>query len=376
MKRILAGAMCAALALPTLTACADKASDDTKAVKVSASDDKCELDNTKGQTGMNSFSVTNSGKKVTEFYVIDDHGRVQGEVENIGPGASRTLSVELRTPGKYTTQCKPGMIGDGIKGEFTVSGDKIDDTKGDPKLAASKDAYRKYVRSQAKVLDDQTKSFVTSINDGNVKEAKAIYPRARTPYERIEPVAESFPNDLDPRIDAREADIAQGDEWTGFHRIEKDLWSDTINDDTKKAAAQLQKDVDELQASINDDAFEVSPVQIASGAQGLLDEIATSKITGEEDIYSGTDLYDFQANLEGSRAAIDSLKDPLEARQPGLIGQIGQRFDKVQQLLDKYRQGSQSFVDYKTIDDAKRQELSDALDDLTEQVSKAQGAVA
>lgn len=199
MKRILAGAMCAALALPTLTACADKASNDTKAVKVSASDDKCELDNTKGQTGINSFSVTNPGKKVTEFYVIDDHGRVQGEVENIGPGASRNLSLELRNPGKYTTQCKPGMVGDGIKGEFTVSRGKIDDTKGDPKLAASKDAYRKYARSQAKILDDQTKGFVTAINDGNVKEAKAIYPRARTPYERIEPVAESFPNDLETR---------------------------------------------------------------------------------------------------------------------------------------------------------------------------------
>ena len=40
-----------------------------------------------------------------------------GEVENIGPGLTRELIVELAEPGTYVTACKPGMNGDGIRGD-------------------------------------------------------------------------------------------------------------------------------------------------------------------------------------------------------------------------------------------------------------------
>ncbi len=170
-------------------------------------------------------------------------------------------------------------------------------------------------------------------------------------------MAESFPDDLDPRIDLREADIEEGDTWTGFHKIEKDLWVNRkITDETKKDAAQLKKDIAELVDGVAADDYTLTPVQIASGAQGLLDEIATSKIAGEEDIFSHTDLYDFQANLDGSKAAIASLEKALNERDPQLL--INERFEKVQTLLDKYK------------------ELSDALDVLTEKVSTVQEVVA
>ncbi len=172
-------------------------------------------------------------------------------------------------------------------------------------------------------------------------------------------MAESFPDDLDPRIDLREADVEEGDAWTGFHKIEKDLWVNRkITDETKKDAAQLKKDIAELVDGIAADDYTLIPVQIASGAQGLLDEIATSKITGEEDIFSHTDLYDFQANLDGSKAAIASLEKALNERDPQLLTDINERFEKVQTLLDKYK------------------ELSDALDVLTEKVSTVQEVVA
>ncbi|WP_253703425.1 EfeM/EfeO family lipoprotein [Corynebacterium striatum] len=194
---------------------------------------------------------------------------------------------------------------------------------------------------------------------GDLERSKELFALARTPYERIEPVAESFPDDLDPRIDLREADIEEGDTWTGFHKIEKDLWVNRkITDETKKDAAQLKKDIAELVDGVAADDYTLTPVQIASGAQGLLDEIATSKITGEEDIFSHTDLYDFQANLDGSKAAIASLEKALNERDPQLLTDINERFEKVQTLLDKYK------------------ELSDALDVLTEKVSTVQEVVA
>ncbi|HIW95220.1 MAG TPA: EfeM/EfeO family lipoprotein [Candidatus Corynebacterium gallistercoris] len=360
-----------------LVACADKADvNSSAAIQVTATDEKCELSSTELSTGTNSFEVTNEGSKINEFYVMTAAGRVEGEVENIGPGASRTLMVELRDAGDYEALCKPGMVGEGISQTLQVTGDSVSSVEGDEALAEAVDNYISYVRAQADNLHDQSEKFIAAIEGGNVEEAKALFPVVRTPYERIEPVAEAFPNDLDPRLDLREADLADSDEWTGFHRIEKDLWVDgKITEDTKAMAKQLGEDLDELVEGVNSDEFSVTPVQIATGAQGLLDEIATGKITGEEDIFSHTDLYDFQANLEGSRAAIAALETPLEERSPGTLDEINERFDQVQELLNKYREGD-GFISYDKVTEPQRKELSAALDHLTEAVAQVQGIIA
>ena len=52
----------------------------------------------------------------------------------------------------------------------------------------------------------------------------------------------------------------------------------------------------------------LEPSQIANGAVELLNEVAGSKITGEEDRYSHTDLWDFEANVEGAQEAFTSVK--------------------------------------------------------------------
>ena len=370
--KLLAPALAASL---LLAGCADKAEEGAAAIDVKADDTTCELGSTETSTGSTTFNVTNSGTKINEFYVMTSGGRILGEVENIGPGASRTLIVEFQEAGDYTTLCKPGMVGEGISGTLKVTGDDVNSAEGDAALTESVDNYTSYVRSQTKNLQDVTENFTAAIQAGDVEKAKELFPQVRTPYERIEPVAESFPDDLDPRIDLREADLAEGDKWTGFHRIEKDLWVEgKITDETKQMADQLSKDIQELIDGVNADDFKLTPVQIASGAQGLLDEIATSKITGEEDIFSHTDLYDFQANLEGSKAAIASLEKPMEERKPGMLKEINSRFDAVQSELNKHREG-EGFVIYDKVSESDRKALSTALDHLTEEVSKVQAVI-
>lgn len=358
-----------------LVGCADKAEEGASSIDVKANDTACEVGSSETSTGSTTFKVVNNGTKTNEFYVMTSGGRVLGEVENIGPGASRTLVVEFQDAGDYTTLCKPGMVGEGISGTIKVTGESVNSAEGDAALTEAVENYTSYVRSQTENLQDVTAEFVDAVKAGDVDKAKELFPQVRTPYERIEPVAESFPNDLDPRIDLREADLAEGDEWTGFHTIEKDLWEGgKITDQTKKNADQLSQDIKELVDGINSDDFQLNPVQIATGAQGLLDEIATSKITGEEDIFSHTDLYDFQANLEGSRAAIASLEKPLEERKPGMLKEINSRFDAVQDELNKHREGD-GFVSYDTVSDSERKALSTALDHLTEEVSKVPSVI-
>ncbi|AZA09621.1 iron uptake system protein EfeO [Corynebacterium pseudopelargi] len=254
----------------------------------------------------------------------------------------------------------------------TSDKDAADEDSEAHKAAVTK--YTEYVRGQVASLQGVGKEFIAAIEAGNVDEAKRLYPVAREPYERIEPVAESF-GDLDARIDLREADLEDGDSWSGFHKIEKDLWVENkITDSTKKDAQQLSKDIEELAKKVDASDYTLSAEDIAAGAQELLDEVSTSKITGEENVFSHTDLYDFQANVEGSKAAIDSLSPILSETKPELIGEIQAEFGKVQSLLGQLREGD-GFVSYDKVDDAKRKELSSALDALTAKVAQAQEAV-
>ncbi|MFA7511229.1 iron uptake system protein EfeO [Mycolicibacterium vanbaalenii] len=343
-------------------------------VTVEASDDACELSGTEGKTGANTFVITNNGTKVTEFYVYGEGERVMGEVENISPGLQRKLIVQLTQPGTYQTACKPGMIGDGIRSDFTVTGDAVQvDTEGKFKEAA--DSYKRYVNSQVEALVPAVEAFVAAIKSGDIEAAKAQYPTSRVYYERIEPVAESFPDDLDPRIDLREADLEPGQKWTGFHRLEKDLWVTGPQADTNAIADQLVADVKELQAGVSAPDFSVDSTQIAGGAQGLLDEIATSKISGEEDIFSHTDLWDFNANLQGSQTAVASVRPILDERNPDLGTRVDQRFEEVEALLERYREGD-GFVSYDKVTEPERQELSRAIDALSKEVSQVQGVIA
>jgi iron uptake system component EfeO len=373
-----AGAVMAGLAL---TSCQAKeqasASDPAKGasdITVTASDTACELSGTEGATGANTFVITNNGNKVTEFYVYGEGERVMGEVENISPGLQRKLIVQLGEPGTYQTACKPGMVGDGIRSEFKVAGDsvKIDEAG---KFKEASDSYKRYVNSQTDALIAATQVFVDAVKKGDIPAAKAQFPIARTYYERIEPVAESFPNDLDPRIDLREADLEPGQKWTGFHRLEKDLWVTGPQPDTNAMADQLLADVKELDAGVKAPEYKIDSTQIAGGAQGLLDEVGASKITGEEDIFSHTDLWDFKANVEGSQTAVASVRPILDERNAELGKKVDQRFAEVEALLEKHRQGD-GFVFYDKVTEPQRQELSRAIDALSKEVSQVQGVIA
>ncbi|MDF2824722.1 MAG: hypothetical protein K0R68_2130 [Mycobacterium sp.] len=343
-------------------------------ITVEATDTECTLSGTENATGANTFVITNNGSKVTEFYVYGEGDRVMGEVENVSPGLQRKLIVQLTQPGTYQTACKPGMIGDGIRADYTVSGQEVQvDTEG--KFKEASDNYKRYVVSQADALVPAVEAFAAAIKSGDIEGAKAQFGPTRVYYERIEPVAESFPDDLDPRIDLREADVEEGQKWTGFHRLEKDLWVTGPQPDTAEIADQLVADVKELADGVKAPDYAIDSTQIAGGAQGLLDEISISKITGEEDIFSHTDLWDFNANLQGSQTAVASVRPILDERNPDLGKRVDQRFAEVEELLLKYREGD-GFVSYETVTEPQRQELSRAIDALSKEVSQVQGVIA
>ena len=240
------------------------------------------------------------------------------------------------------------------------------------KVALQKAAkeYRKYTNEQLDQFLKGTKEFVSAIKADDIEKAKFLYPKVRMYYERSEPVAEAF-GDLDPKIDARLADMKEEkkeDKWTGYHKIEKSLYQENkIDEMTKKDADQLLKDAKELDAKI--DTLDITPKLMLQGSVDLLNEVSTSKITGEEEIYSHTDLYDFKANIEGAQKIYELFKSELEKKDKKLSSTIMDNFNKVNQLLNKYKNNN-GYKDYSAITKEDRKALSDAVNSLGEPLSK------
>ena len=389
MNRILTAACALALA-GTTSACSLTESNSSSAsgsaassgtVNVASSATSCEMTATKAPSGNVVFKVKNTGTEVTEFYFYAADGlRIVGEIENVGPGISRDLVVRA-APGKYVAACKPGMTGKGIRTAFTVTDSGKDDgIQGVDQTAidTATSQYAAYVRDQAQQLVGKTKAFTTAYQAGQDDRARALFPQARVFWERIETVAESF-GDLDPKTDLREADLTPGQKWTGWHRIEKDLWP-PASGYTPLTTAERTTYAEDLTGNITTldrrvQTLKYTVDQIGNGSKGLLDEVASGKITGEEDIWSHTDLYDFQANVDGARVGFEGLKPLLALKDKALATRIETEFTALQKQLDRYRRGKDGFVFYDQVSDAQRKQLSDAVNALAEPLSKMTGAI-
>ena len=315
--------------------------------------------------GRTTFEVTNAGTgRVTELELLSG-ARILGERENLVAGLSGSFTVTLQ-PGQYALSCPGGTSA--ATGVLTVGGKRVAATS-DPRLQAAVTGYQRYVARQARTLVARVRPFVAAVKSGDVEGAKRRFAAARAPYETIEPVAESF-GTLDPDVDARMNDVKPGTPWTGFHRIEQALWVRHTTKGMSAIADKLLADCLTLERRTRTLAYQ--PDELANGADGLLDEVATSKITGEEDRYSHTDLSDFVANVNGAETTFGLLAPALRAKDPDLAATITQRFGAVQAELATLRKGG-AFPSYASVGDTERRTLSRLVAPLARPLAQISG---
>lgn len=171
--------------------------------------------------------------------------------------------------------------------------------------------------------------------------------------------------------------LKPGQKWTGWHKLEKSLWEEKkISGDDKKLADQLMRDLKDWQKRVG--KAEITPTGMANGAKELLDEVATGKVTGEEERYSHTDLIDFQGNVEGAEKAYQLLKPVAAKNDPALAKELDKQFKAIYAQLDEHRDGKSAdgFVAYDTVGKSERKELHDGVNALAEPLSKLAAAVA
>jgi iron uptake system component EfeO len=359
-----------------VAACADDKSSSSDSVAAGATvtitvtDDGCTPSPATAAAGPINFQVKNStATKVSEAELLRGD-TIMGEKENLTPGLSGSFSLKLDA-GKYQVYCPNAKT---EKTDFTVSGSAAAAAADPAVTTALTDAttkYQQYVAAEVDKLIPATKTFTDAVRSGNVDAAKKAFAPARYYYEEVEPVAESF-GDLDPDLDARIDDVDDEASWTGFHRLEKGLWADRSAKGLAPVATKLDQDVAKLKTLVATVKFQ--PAQLANGATELLNEVASSKITGEGDRYSHTDLSDFEANVSGGQEAFNLLRPALDKIDPALSSTVQQQFTAVLDSIKPYKHGD-TYVDYSTVKEDQRKVLTQKVDALAEPLSQVAAKV-
>lgn len=341
-------------------------------VQIAVNDKACEPMELTVPSGQVTFNILNNSARKLEWEILNGV-MVVDERENIAPGLRDKMTVTL-LPGEYAMTC--GLLNN-PRGKLVVtdSGFKAEAAQADmAKLAEPLAAYKQYVQAEAAQLVSKTEAFVAAVKAGQINEAKAMFADTRTHYERIEPIAELF-NELDPAIDAREDDFKNGakDEmFTGFHRIEYALWVENNTQGVAAIADRLLEDVNKLKTEI--DVLSFPPSKVVGGAAVLIEEVAASKISGEEDRYSHTDLSDFQANIDGAQKIVDLFRPLIVEKDPALLEKIDANMKQVNEILGKYREGN-GFQTYDKLSEADRKALQTPINTLAEELAKLRGTL-
>jgi len=347
------------------------AAGDSHTANITITSDKCVADRDSYDAGAVTFKVSNKDATgITEFELLSGE-RIVGEKENLPPGFSGSFSLNLQ-PGDYEMYC-PGATTPrvSLKITGTASSAPVSDTQ--TLLADGTKTYGSYIDGQIALLLTNAQTLATALKGTDLAAAQAAYAKARPYYERVEPVAESFAG-LDPAIDNR-ADDLPVTQLTGFHRIEYGLFSQKSLAGLAPFGDGLVNNVEKLQSLAK--GLKYQPAELANGAVELLDEVSKSKITGEEERYSHIDLLDFQANVEGSEQAFANLQPGLEKIDPTLTKTITTAFDRLDTLLDKYRDKTQpsGFVLYPTLTSADKTAFAQAVQAVAEPLSKVASKV-
>lgn len=285
--------------------------------------------------------------------------------------ASGGSESEGSASGGSASGCASGSgsgSGSGIAGD--VEGSSTDN----PLVEDAVVEYTTYVGEQVDETIAATTTFTDAVRAGDLEAAQAAYAPSRQGWERIEPIA-GLVEELDGAMDARVDDFEGEDDpaFTGWHRIEYILWSLGTTDGAAEFADKLDADLQTLKTELAD--IEIPPAALAVGSSELIEEVSTGKITGEEDRYSGTDLWDFAANVEGSEMAFELLTPALEEQDPDLVATIQGEFAELDAQLATYEDGAGGYKPYSELTEADKTDMSTTLAELSENLSTMAGVL-
>lgn len=174
--------------------------------------------------------------------------------------------------------------------------------------------YMTVMGKQAAAAEHQLLLLQKALTAGDMAAARQAYIQAHYDYEVIRAAVVVFGHAdrvINPHAGyflSREQDP----KFTGFHRIEYALFAQNDPVAAQAATADLLRNIADLKQRI---AVETLPAaKLVQSADDSIELILSTKLAGDENRYSRSDLSDIAANIEGARRIVSGLAPLLSAK--------------------------------------------------------------
>lgn len=215
------------------------------------------------------------------------------------------------------------------------TGDNIIIAKGDiptpEKYQPAIQEYLTFVNKELSEMVEQLEKLNQSIQKGQLAQAKAAYIQAHQHYETVRPIIVLFGN-TDRTINSRAdyfLDKEKDYRFVGFHLVEYLLFSQQDLKAALPTSDELLLKGRDLQKRVLTETIEIPKLVQASA--DFIEMILETKLSGKENIYSQTDLFDMAANAKGSQVIIDVISPFVEAKTLDQIKENDQKINKIVQ---------------------------------------------
>ncbi|MFF7355811.1 EfeM/EfeO family lipoprotein [Streptomyces filipinensis] len=339
-------------------------------IVIDVSQSRCGRGWTRPEPGLRTFDLHNSSDGAAEVYLEDPGSQaVYGEVEGVGPGTTRELTVRLGK-GTYAFKCVPDDA-DAVTGP-TV---RITGGQRGPGAAPVTQhdlippalAYQKWVGGGLDDVVRLTTRLRDAIDRGDLAGARSAWLPAHLQYERLGAAYDAF-GDADSEVNGTDAGLPGGvhdAHFAGFHRVEYGLWHGESADGLRAPAAALVKALTGLRDGWSQTRMD--PAQLGLRAHEILENTVQFELTGRTDYGSGSNLATARANLDGTREVLSRLRPLLATRYAGLP-ELDRELDRARHTLDGFRHGDR-WTPLDGLGRARREQVDADLGDLVERLA-------
>ncbi|KAA1399831.1 EfeM/EfeO family lipoprotein [Aeromicrobium ginsengisoli] len=368
-RGVLAGIFGATLAL---TACGgpseSAASSASSAVRISAGVDDCGKGWASPHGGRQTFELHNTTVAGEEVHLENAAtGALYLDVESLGADARQQATVTLGN-GTYRFVCLPSDGEAALGAKVTITGSKDVAGATPPlkpvtrnELIPALKSYQTWVRGRLPVLQTQVQQLETDLKAGDLASARASWLAAHQTYETLGAAYGAF-GDLDGAINGLPAPgktARQDHHLEGFHRIEALLYGGAPASDITPYASRLVRSVSDLRSAFV--SGRVDPVDIGLRSHEILENALEFELTGRTDAGSHTALATVDANLTGTREALEPLRTILAERYPDLAA-TERALDTSQHLIRTFQGADGEWTPLSALTRSQREKVNAQID--------------
>jgi high-affinity iron transporter len=313
------------------------------------------------------FRIADRTDHAGEIYLFNPYSGVTVARAALHPATTATITMVLKV-GRYQWSCRlkgqPGLTSTVV----TVGPAPVNGPAGPmvmipvttQQMAGAISSYRAYVTQELTLESSQVQLLGTAIATGQLAPARSAWLTAHLTWHRIGGAYDAFGNlglSIDGTADRLQDGVTSA-QFTGFHKVEMDLWQNDNLTDAASDTATLLSDVKELAVQFPSEAIPATELPLRT--HEILEDALRDELSGDDDYGSGTDMSSVEADVDGTRELLSLLAPLLGQRAPDLVSTVTSELNTLDTALAATQVNGQ-WVEVTKVPLAQREQVDGAI---------------